>query len=632
MSLEDSDIASQLHALHANYEKLLEENDSLTANIKNFDTIIHEKHHLESQMVEYRKKIDVLETKLQNNLQDIRNYEALIEDNKNELISSANTINNLEINLNNRETEIKEMNILINDLNNVVKNLQDEKDRITNLELMETQFEELKTTLNTQIEEAQDYAEEVEHNKTVITELNENLLDMNKKILNTVHELEMKDIEIEKLKHEIINRDDAIKSCQFQIQERDEKLKIVTSDMKERFLALQKQLGGNNSFLEQQIEDLTSKNKEQLEKMKKIAANLKKKNQAYQKLEATYRDEKEKWEFELKEKETLVSQVKELKEEVDQKNNKLEESEGRIRELSDIVQNLEQDLENSMIEMRRKQEKLHEVSLKQELSTSLHEEFDLEHGTNDSTKEDKIKELELIIETNESELSHFKERLQKLEEELEKSLEDREQIEGKAASLETQLNLASKNIEEKKLLEEELGQKLQQVSANDELLVRKLEETSIENNELMLKLREQKETINKLKVKLTKAHGKVTQLKFSQQAFEELENANNELKKQLAHLESAHRHTQEENEVLQKKNQSEYDKIETDYQIQLEELVRVRNELMVECEKLKEDLKAGKDKEEELLEENVELKLKAEEFDRITVEVMKITFTVLHSF
>nr|XP_023025146.1 protein lava lamp-like isoform X2 [Leptinotarsa decemlineata] len=621
-SKEDSSTIIKFQELQSHYEEILKENENLKQKLKELDFEIQEKDNLESKLSESKTKIEELETNVKLNLEEINNYQTIIEDNKVELINSASIINELQINLNEKEHDIRELNILMNDLNKVVSDLQKENEKLTNFEIMDKQVNELKTALNEQMElfgaKEQQYKEE-------IADLESRLSDMNHQLLQTV-EVEKKNEEMKMMLHKQMEKDEIIKTLKIQMQEEDKRISGIIEEMKEKYTRLQNQLDGNNDSLEKKVEELSLKNKEQLEKMKKIAANLKRKSQAYSELEEKYFEEKEKWETEINKKESdvsdrmssLVVQVNNLSEELNKKTKHLEESEFRLKEFSDIIDNLEQqksDLQNSLLEMKHKQDKISEVSLKQELSSSLHAEFDNLHSSNASTNEDKIKELELIIETNDSDILHFKERVHKLEEDISRLLIEKENLEKQSSALEEKVLLSSKTIEERLQVGEQLSKKLSEVEENNSILVKKLEESEEENKIVNNKFKEQEELINRLKVKLKKAHEKVTQLKATQSSIEEQENVNAELKKQMAHLEGLVKHAHEEKEEMLSKNQRDYEKIESDYQSQLEELGTCKNEITVECEKLKELLKNMQEKEEELISELAEYKQKLQDME-----------------
>ncbi|XP_057654580.1 protein lava lamp-like isoform X1 [Diorhabda carinulata] len=576
---EDKEEISKLRNLQGDYEKLLEENKYLEKSLKDLDSNIHEKDNLETELMETKEKLSELEDKLKENIEEITNYRLIIEENKTELINSSSLINKLQTELGERENDVKELNVLINDLNTVVGDLQVANEKLGNFEFMENQVKSLN-------EQVQDFKEEIAFNKSE----NETLYD------------------------ELKRKEEIIKNLEKQLQEKDTKIHEIIEEMKQKYLGLQQQLDNNNGSLETQIQELSNKNKEQLEKMKKIAANLKKKTQAYQELESRYKEEKEKWETEIntdKEMNELRIEIEAIKEEIEEKTLALDNSERKLKEMSDIIDTLQQqnsDLQNMLIETRQKQEKITEVSLKQELSRSLHEEFDNLHGSNESTNEDKINELQLIIETNESELNHYKERNEKLEQDLGRLLEEKEDLTNKFKDIEDKLIINENNLKEKILMEKEMSEKLKDITNNEEVLKTALEEIKEENGDLIKRNREQEELIHKLKVKVKKSQEKVGQLKIVQGNLEEQEQVNAELKKQLIHLETVQKQTQMENEELQKRNQRDYEKIENDYQIQLEELIGKNNELTFQREKLEETVKVLKEREEELSIENNELK------------------------
>lgn len=601
---DSNDDSAKLQQLQKQYEVILEENNNLKKTLKEHDAKIHEKDNLESKLAETKKRIDELELKLKENLEEIANYQSIIEDNKIEFINSSNIINQLQNQLAERENDVQELNTLMNDLNNVVSELQEANSKLDNFDTLEKEVEELRSSLTDQIQLAQSQAEEFKEE-----------LDFNKSV--SEQEIEKKNREINRLEQEITHKEGCIANLKEQLKEKDRSVSAAIEEMKQKYIGLQNQLDNNSGSLEKQVEDLSHKNREQLEKMKKIAANLKKKTQAYLELEGKYNEEKEKWETEVNRKETdskdavaqLTKELDDLKEEINRKSAVLEKSETKVQDLLNIVSTLEDqniDLQNMLHEVRQKQEKVSEVSLKQELSTSLHEEFDNLNSSKESINEDKIKELQLIIETNEAELQHFKERSQMLEQDLSVLLEEKENLLAKSMQLEEKLSSLSRSVEEKSILEEEMDHKLQEVAANDEALTKRVEELSKENKDLTDKTREQEELIMKLKIKIKKVQEKISQTKTLQAALDEQEQANNELNKQIAQLEVMQKQIHQEYEEKQKQNQIDYERIESDYQLQLEGLVRSRNDLTFECEKLLEDVKNLKEKEEELVMELTE--------------------------
>nr|CAH7737863.1 unnamed protein product [Callosobruchus chinensis] len=602
----------------SDFERLLEENESLRHTLKQLDTKIQEKDKLELIINESSSKIKEMDTELKQKITEIEHYQTVISENKNKLINFSNTSNDLRKQLTERDNEIKDLNAIVNELNQLVSKLQNENENVGLFETMEAQINELKDALTEQMRQAESYAAEASRNNDVIIKLKEELDGMNEKILDAEHDVEVKTIEIDKLSCDLENKDKLIANLQKQVKEKDEKINIVSEQMKEKYLTLQKQLDENQSSLQKTIGDLSNKNKEQMEKMKKIAANLKKKNQAYQELEEKYMEVREKWETEANKesKECMpLSQLEELKKELEGKQNLLDDYQRKIKQLDEQAQSLEQhnvDLQNMLLEARSKHEKISEVTLKQELSTSLHEEFDPMQTGADSNEE-KIKELELIIETNESDIADCKQRIEHLEEHNNRLQREREHLESRICELESLLRESDREMMEKINLEEALSHRLEDLAVSEGDLTKKLETLSAENETLSKKNKDQEDVINKLRIKIRKAQEKLQQLKSLQTVNEDMERSNEELKKHVVSLENQLKHAHDEWELARKQNKADYENIENDYQSQLEELMHVKNVLSVECEKLKEVLKAAQEREQELMMEAEEYRRRLQE-------------------
>ncbi|CAG9856954.1 unnamed protein product [Phyllotreta striolata] len=568
LSLRVNEIENNRDILAETYEQVQTEKDELIKDNENLLNKLKAFEHYDEILEENERhkklldsKIHELESKLTQRVEEINNYRSIIEDNKTEFINSSELINKLQAQLGERESEVRDLNGLLDDLNRVVGDLQRANEKLNDFEHLERQVDELKTNL-----------EEIELAKT--------------------EELYRKNAEIDELTLEIQ-----------QLRRRDGTVSASIEEMKQKYLTLQAQLDTNNDSLHRQVQELADKNKEQLEKMKKIAANLKKKTQAYNELERKYNEEKEKWETEADEKrsdrlEQLTREIDSLKSELQSKSSILERSNSKIEDLQNIIGALEaQNVELS--EFTRRQEKITEVSLKQELSTSLHEEFENAHGTKEGINEDKIKELQLIVETNEAELQHYKERSQMLEEDLSILVEEKERLVVKCAKLEEKSMELAKIEDEKRLLEEEMDSKLRDYGN----LMKRVDELGEENGESAAKIKEQEDLITKLKVKIKKAQEKLAQNKSLQSELDNHEQLINELRKQLAQSEAAQRHIQQEFEDNRRHNQIDYERIESDYQSQLESLSKSKNESTFECEKLQEEIKRSKEREAELAQE-----------------------------
>ncbi|KAL1509714.1 hypothetical protein ABEB36_004410 [Hypothenemus hampei] len=593
-------LSSAFNDLQLKYETLIQENDKLKYTLKDFDSIIQEKYNLEERLQEAIENNATLNAKLNTNLDEINNYQLIIEENKTEFVHSADTINKLQSQLEEREQDIQELHININELNSVINELQAKE---TNFELIESELVDLKATLKDQITIAADYEAEIAENSETIKRLNDELAGLSRKVLELENELELKDDTLEKLRKEIDNKNEIIKSLQSDIEEKDRSFKVVSEDIKGKYLQLQGQLESNDGSLQKQISELSDRNKEQLEKIKKLAANLKKKIHAYQELQSQLSNEQEKWENENREKQTIIADLKEQIETLRQNN---------------------VDQQHYIQEFKQKEEKLLEMNLQKEMCASLHEE--IPENTSLDISVDKIRELELLVETNESELNHYKERFNQLQEDLTRIVEFKSELEVINSDLVEKLNAKTKDLEEKSLLQDRLEAQLIEFTKYNEELSIKLHQTQNDYEEFIKKNQEQDELVKKLKVKLKKAHDKVTELKSLQENTLELETINQSLRNQIACLEDNQKHIQNENESLQKQNMSDYEKIEADYQIQLAELLKLNNNLAIDNEKLSEKLKELEDKEQE---QNIEFAEHLKKIEDVKTEELRVVFEEL---
>ncbi|EFA02160.2 protein lava lamp [Tribolium castaneum] len=393
--------------------------------------------------------------------------------------------------------------------------------------------------------------------------------------------VESKGNEIVKLIKEKENTESVIENLHKTIREKEENFQHITSDFKTKYLNLQKQLNENSSNfeaitapLEAKIEELTAKNKDQLEKMKKIAANLKKKTQACQDLEDKFKETQARHETSLQQLDEKIEQIKILEE-----------------------KNVE--LQNLITEMKVK----NEVSLQQELLLTREN-----LGSVENSLRTKIQELEMIVETQESELVKSKERVNKLEEGLSFVEERRLSLERKANELGAQLEEKEITCEEMTRSEDLLEQRLVALAAHDEAIERKLQEAIVENQELLGRNRELEEEGEKMKKKIEDLGEKFRQLEREKETIEELECENEKLRKQVHDFENELKQT---NDMLEE-SKNDFDKVNADWQLQFDEVFKERTELMIQCEKFAEELKTIAEKEFGFNNELIEYKTKLE--------------------
>lgn len=623
---------TELKELQIKCESLIQENDKLKCKLKDFDSIIQEKYDIEQRLRDVLENNTSLDTKLNSNLDEINTYQLTIEENKTELISSAGIINKLQKQLEEREQDMQELHMNISELNSVISELQSKDSHFAD---MESELSDLKSTLITQITQAGDYESEIAQNNEIIRNQNDELVAANRRYLELKNEIELKQHEIESLTKDVINKDVLIASLQEDIANKDQSFKVVSEDMKGKYLQLKGQLDDNDDSLHKQVTELSNKNKDQLGKMKKIAANLKKKSVLYQELEDRYKADEEKWKTEQAQ---TKSHIEILEEKISSLTHALAASESNLesnlqqtellqnellslREKFEILEQTNADQQHYIQNLKRKQEKLSETSLQQEMSDSLHEEVDFSFPKH--APEDKIRELELLMETNELQLSDYKEKVNRLQEDLRDHQDVKARLEAVNAELIEKLKLTSNSFKEKALLQDQLELRLAEISANDETVSKKLQETQVEHSELMKKCADYEELIKKLKIKLKKAHDKVTELKAVYENVQDLEATNASLRNQITALEETQRHLQNENESLQKRIVSDYEKIETDYQLQLEALLQAKNDQAIDNEKLVDSVKELEESEQQLTSELVEHKNRIDEIEKTHTDEIK---------
>ncbi|KAF7266452.1 hypothetical protein GWI33_020219 [Rhynchophorus ferrugineus] len=595
-------LENKLKELQDQYESLLNENAELVKKIAEFNSEVPDKIELEKKLQYTTETNTTLQEQITNSNAEIKDLKVIIEDNKNNLIDLSSKVNKYQLIIADKEREIEELNKNLHYLNNVISDLHVKN---KNYENMESELQLLNATINDQINSAMEYERSVSANSDVIQNLNKELADLNQKIIETEDDLKIQRSENIELKKDLTNKEETLKTIQEALADRDKKFKMINEEMKTKYYSLEQQLEANANSFKQQVDELLGKNKDHMDKMKKLAANLKKKSQANQELEQKYNSDKAEWEAKMQQTiqmsdDKIAGLTKDMKELENQLRIKLEENtavKNEIDLLKNHILDLEQtnsDNQNYIFELKQRQEKISQVSLQQELSQSLHE--DIDNSFSQNVTEDKIRELEMLLETKESEIYHYQQRIGKLEDNIRMLQEEKSMLETRNNDLLAELNVVSTTCNEKTLLENKYSEQLKGL----EKLSKQLEESNEKLQESLKKNNENEDIIKRLKIKLKKSHDKITELKSQQINVQDLEQLNEKLKSQVSVLEAHQKQVENENETLYKKNLSDYEKIEADYQAQLEELLNLKNELSVENQKLIEQINELKSREQEL--------------------------------
>ncbi|KAI4462901.1 structural maintenance of chromosomes protein 2 [Holotrichia oblita] len=671
------ELEAKINSLQLQYENILSENDSLIIKLKEHSEHVCQREDLNEELEKARRRIDEFETKIAVNLEEIETYKKALEENKNELISSANLINELQNNvtalkgeITHYNDEVTHLNSVITDLNSAITHLEMENkansENVDNVNMMAAQLEDLKQTLTQNIEQIHAYESELENNAITITELQKQLKALNIKILETEHLLESKNDELRAVQKEKLEKESIIQNFQEELNIKNQNFHQTINGMKDKYIELQKQMEANAGSmdnirqpLENKIQELEVKNKEQLEKMKIIAANLKKKTQALQNLERKYMEVNEKWETEQKEKETLKeiaaknvaleSEIQILNEKLNSsqndvanqsiENQKLKEELCDYKQRFNSVENMNtklseeisnyiarfEDAQNSIRELKSEIAKLTsenqsiKVSQSSEMEATIkgltEELYSLRETshTNSDALQMKIQEMELFIETQDGELNKYKERVNRLEEGLSFMEERRMSLEITAERLGAQLEEKTHEYEEVSQTEDMLEKRLCALISHDQIIEKKLQDMTAENMELTKVLKNVTLENDDLTEKLKQMKDLVNTTQHEREALTNLETEMSALQKTITMLENDKKTIKTDYERKIEALKDDNEKMDAELQNQLDSFDKDRKNMSEKSEMMADQIKECLEQQDTLTMEITELKSKLDE-------------------
>lgn len=575
-------------------EKLDSDNETSRAKIQELERQLAQiKNDSDERLIE-------MQTRLENLQQKIINYNE-IEEELNRLKELENELEENKVSIQEQRTEFyrifneleehkREIGQLNNTLKDKTKSLADMENENKSLQNKIEQLEEDRNNFNQQIDKYQEELESVNNAEW-----------KNRRLL------ESKENEITKFMKERDNTANVILDLQKTLQDKDEKFHKMSADLKNKYVALQQKLEENSGSitnltepLEAKIEELTAKNKEQLDKMKKIAANFKKKSQAYQELEKQFKKAKESYDAELK---LNLQQLQDLE-------NKLEhlqkEHDDKLEEIRNLNQN-NVDLQNIITDLKVKIDKSNEVSLQKELLLTTEN-----LGSVENSLQNKIQELEMIVETQDIELNKSRARVNKLEEGIAYMEERRLSLERKAIELGAELEQKSVSFDEMTKSEDLLERRLIALTEHDEAIERKLEEAIIENQKMREQLTNSDKEFVKLKRKLEEVLTQYNEVNERKTFAEERLVEYGDIKKENNNLQSELKTLRQEYGRCLEEHKEDIEKINADWEIQFLEIVKEKTEIMMQCEKFSEELKEITEKEFDFNKELLDYKVKLE--------------------
>lgn len=618
----NNSLSNQLRTLQMEYEGLYNSQQKLEEEIKN-----NTQKNQENELISARDKIAELENKLEENSEEIVFLHSSIEETKEEIIRAA--------------TSIEEKNMEI--------------------EIYKKQIEELQTIVQVEFPKIENFKKlidennkKLKENNETIDELQDQIEELTYQIIKNRENMEFKDKEISTLSSQNDKLEEEISQKNNQFTQTVQQLKIRCENM-------QKQIESNTGSLEEmkipfvvKITELRSKNKELIEKMKTIAANLKKKTITCEELESQLAEFKEKWENESKEKdekqnviehqnsklaenEVKISSLLNDLQELEVEYNKLRENQKEIRnnyelqlkELDEQKMELENRLEANYTHLRSWEKEaenqrvsfdtlLQDVMEKEQQIDCLNSELnrirlDLE-GTNgkeeqvqrllqelqemknisetySNAMQAKLQEKDMYIENIETECNKYKQKVSKLEEYLSTFEERRQMLEEKAQNLSVQLQESTSACAEASQTEDLLEQRLSSLVARDKIIEKQLESYTLDNRNLNEKVKTLVEENEEIHSKLLTVSIKLQESTENVEKLEVLDQKCAQLQNIINHLDNELKKEHSEAERKVNEKNMDMENMETEFNTQMEELSTERKNILNQCEVLEDKVK-----------------------------------------
>lgn len=380
-----------------NCKMLIQEKDtsitSMTNEVANLNNLVKSK---EEEIYSLRKNITELSDKLEQSI-PVKDYNDLME----KLKDKNMIVDELECRINATTKENS-------NLSEKVKNLSQQNNDIQN-QLTEKQRElvDLITTkdhLEAEIVETKDEKGEVERRvwelQTIIdnntkfvndlqTELRSNYKQMEQLKSKHAEDAQLQNQRLETVIEELTAK---MRECEILKEELEQKERLIGRNVTEEAkVALESKVAD----LEKRLKDSEEKVQLQLEKMKKIAANLKKKTAVCQELETRVAELEEKWTTEKDEKEAKNKQIQDVEITIREKDNRIADLEEKLAQSRNESSQASKNIERLTTDSSNLKEKM--ASLTQQIAEMEEEivklRMDLESSTTDLTSEKESRQL-----------------------------------------------------------------------------------------------------------------------------------------------------------------------------------------------------------------------------------------------
>ncbi|VVD03439.1 unnamed protein product [Leptidea sinapis] len=660
------------HLLEEN-SNLKKQNEAIVSSYKKEDQVeyqeINEKLKMELQQIqqEYSAALSTHDSKIQDLEQLLKEYEK-------QIFNYNNTLQQKDKEITDYINQITKLNDLSHKLKSTMELLEQEKANDHNGEVVKSLNQQIALYQNALAdceEKIRVFEEEkvqilslktkLENRNTILENELAKLTETLNEKLNLIKELQAqtqkyKD-EYEKVSKEAKDKDEEIHEIKLQLRKEsieNEKLRISLQEKENLVLEINKQYEDAKEKLEVTFKDkgdylaLENKNKELLEKLKKFAANIKKRTVMYSDLEKQYNDLQSQLELKNEKYEEAIIQVEAipaLQEKLkfaDQELNRLQTERSLLNNsLHDVeeqltsLQNKYITLEDEIVSYKESVKALNEVILlandeKQLLVFNIESlnnklaqtELEQRNNANILTKisclesdlvekqqqiseltkqmqcqeqnfnqlqyshDAKVQERDMYIENLQIENEKYKNRICRLEESISIMENRRQSLERKADQLDTLLQDKQKAYNEYTTQEDELICRLAVLMDHDRVVEKQLQEIEKDNKDLIIKIQHLNEELQNLGT-----------------AYAELQHHSNNLEMKVAKLDDleaealSYRASSENQETCLKKlsiehqnllslKKKEIDDLESEFNTQIEETVKEKKVLGEKYEKL----------------------------------------------
>ncbi|RVE48398.1 hypothetical protein evm_006959 [Chilo suppressalis] len=578
---------------------------------------------LNKQISAYQKKLSDCEENLK-----------ILEDEKAQLLSIKTVLENKNVNI---ETELKKVQEQCNEKQNLIKELQ----------LIQ-----------------QKHGEEVSNVKLQAKERDEEIHEIKL-------QLRKESIENEKMRTLLTEKDKSIEEYSNMVEDTKQQMSLLANE---------------KAQLTENLTTAEIKNKELIEKLKKFAANIKKKSTMYTELETQYHNiEKdlqsknevmEQFSIQIETLPVLQEKLKYAEDEINrlqaqkvateqQKSQeiaalhqKLNSASGDINKLNDTLNNAYKDLhlaqednQKLKIQVDSISKKLveHEIEQKNNLNlltkistleTDIGQKeskiIELLHKLENQDQlitqvqfgqDAKVQERDLYIENLETEIDKYKSRICRLEESISVMEDRRHSLERKADQLDIQLQEKQKAYSEYSNQEDELVSRLAVLIDHDRVVEKRLHEIEIENRQLQDKIHHVTEENQHLRKSLSDIQEHYNNLIDTARKAEAAESEVIKYQTQLRDLESQYKRFIQDHQTMIAKKKQDIEDLESEFNTQIENAIKEKKLLSEKYEKICEHVTQLENKLLEYRNENETVKINMEELNRLNQELLAKSVT-----